>query len=130
MTTAPRDDERAIREMAARWISASKAGDLRAVLDLMDDDVLFMVPGREPFGKAKFVADSEGMKDVLIDGSAEIQEIHVMGDWAYLRNFLRITVTPPGAPGSARSGYTLSILRRRVDGQWVLFRDANLLGPA
>lgn len=130
MTAASDDDERAIREMAAKWVDASKAGDLQAVLNLMDDEILFMVPGREPFGKAEFAAASESMKDVRIDGAAEIQEIRVFGDWAYLRNHLRMTVTPSDEEASRRSGYTLSILRRRAGGQWVLFRDANLVGPA
>jgi hypothetical protein len=29
------------------------------VLGLMADDVLFMVPGREPFGKAEFAASAQ-----------------------------------------------------------------------
>ena len=35
-------------------LAASKAGDLAPVLSLMTDDVIFMVPGREPFGKEAF----------------------------------------------------------------------------
>ena len=45
------DDERAIRALVQEWMRASKAGDTAAVLDLMTDDVLFMTPGAEPFGK-------------------------------------------------------------------------------
>ena len=52
------DDERAIRELVETWMSASKAGDLFTVLDLMSDDMVFMVPGREPFGKEAFRAQS------------------------------------------------------------------------
>jgi uncharacterized protein (TIGR02246 family) len=52
-------DERAIRELVDSWMKASKAGDLATVLDLMTDDVVFMVPGREPFGKEEFRAASE-----------------------------------------------------------------------
>jgi len=36
--------------------------------------------------------------------------------------------TPTGKP-NVRSGYTLTILRKNVDGAWVLARDANLLAP-
>jgi uncharacterized protein (TIGR02246 family) len=43
-------DEPAIRDLVDNWLAASKAGDHRTVLNLMADDVLFMVPGREPFG--------------------------------------------------------------------------------
>jgi uncharacterized protein (TIGR02246 family) len=40
------DDERAIRDLVERWMSASRAGDLATVLSLMADDVIFMVPGQ------------------------------------------------------------------------------------
>ena len=38
-----------------------------------------MTPGRPPFGKAEFAADSERMKDVAIDARADVQEIEVFG---------------------------------------------------
>jgi uncharacterized protein (TIGR02246 family) len=122
------DDERAIREVVDTWLAASRAGDLSTVLGLMTDDVIFMVPGREPFGKAAFAAAGETMKSVRIDGTSEIREIWVHGDWAYLRNYLRLTATPPDGSGPVhRSGYTLTILRREADGRWRVARDANLL---
>jgi len=121
------DDERAIRELVDTWLTASKAGDLATVLSLMTDDVIFMVPGREPFGKEAFAAASEGMKNVRIEGSSDIQEIQVLGDWAYLRNYIEMTVWPPdGGKPVRRSGYTLTILRQERDGRWRLARDANL----
>jgi uncharacterized protein (TIGR02246 family) len=33
------EDERAIREVVATWMRASKAGDVGAILDVMTDDV-------------------------------------------------------------------------------------------
>jgi uncharacterized protein (TIGR02246 family) len=121
------DDERAIKALIDSWMTASKRGDLATVLDLMSDDVVFMVPGKEPFGKAEFAAMSQGMNDIRIDGESEIKELKVLGDWAYLRNHLRITATPPNGPAVRRSGYTLTILRKNAAGRWVLARDANLL---
>jgi uncharacterized protein (TIGR02246 family) len=121
------DDERGIRALIDTWMKASMAGDVPTVLSLMADDVIFMVPGRKPFGKAEFAAMSEGMKKVAFEGKSDIQEIRVLGDWAYLRNYLEVTATPPGAPPVRRSGYTLSILRKEADGRWRLARDANLL---
>ncbi|HTK13272.1 MAG TPA: SgcJ/EcaC family oxidoreductase [Xanthobacteraceae bacterium] len=124
------DDERAIREVVDVWLAASKAGDLATVLSLMTDDVIFMVPGQKPFGKEAFAAASQGMKDVRIEGTSDIQEIQVLGDWAYLRNYLEMTVTPPGGAAKRRSGYTLTVLRKEADGRWRLARDANLLAEA
>jgi uncharacterized protein (TIGR02246 family) len=121
-------DEQAIRRVIDTWMAASKAGDLQTVLSLMTDDVVFMVPGREPFGKAAFAASSQATKDVTIDGSATVIELQVLGDWAYLRNQLEVTMTAPGRAPHRRAGYTLTILRKQEDGRWLLARDANLLG--
>ena len=95
------EDERAIRALVANWMAASKAGDLDTVLSLMADDVIFMVPGREPFGKEEFAAASQGMKDFRIEGASEIEELKVVGDWAYLRNRLTVTMSPEGGPADA-----------------------------
>jgi uncharacterized protein (TIGR02246 family) len=122
------EDEKAIRELVAAWMEASRTGDTDTVLSLMADDVVFMVPGREPFGKEEFAAAARGMTDLRIEGASDIQEIAVFGDWAYLRNRLTITMTPAGGEAMLRrSGYTLSILRKEKDGRWLLVRDANLL---
>jgi uncharacterized protein (TIGR02246 family) len=121
------EDEKAIRALIDRWMSATKAGDLAAVLGMMTDDVVFLVPGQEPFGKAEFVAASAGMKDVEISGISEIQEIEVVGTWAFLRNRIEITMTPHGGASVRRVGYTLTVMKKGVDGAWRLARDANLL---
>jgi uncharacterized protein (TIGR02246 family) len=74
-------DERAIRDLIATWMTASQSGDLPTVLSLMADDVVFMVPGREPFGKAEFAAASQGMQNVRVRGTADIRELQVLGSW-------------------------------------------------
>jgi uncharacterized protein (TIGR02246 family) len=122
------EDESAIRELVDTWMAASRAGDIAAVLDLMTDDVLFMTPGTEPFGKEQFRAAAESMRYVKMDGRAEIREIEVLGDWAWIRNHIDLTVTPAAGEPARRSGYTLTILRKSADGKWRLFRDANLVG--
>ncbi|MEX2546095.1 MAG: SgcJ/EcaC family oxidoreductase [Phycisphaeraceae bacterium] len=122
------NDERAIRDLVDTWITASKTGDLQTVLDLMTDDIVFMVPGQEPFGKDAFKAASEQMKEIRIEGRSDIREIRVFGEWAYVRNYLEMTViSPDGSSPAHRSGYTLTILRKESDRQWRIARDANLL---
>lgn len=121
------EDERAIREVVATWLDASKRGDTAAVLSLMTDDVVFLVPGQKPFGKAAFAAASEAQNDMQIEGRSTIEELTVLGDWAHLRTHLSITVTVPDRDPVRRSGYTLTIMRKEADGKWRLARDANLL---
>jgi uncharacterized protein (TIGR02246 family) len=120
------DDEAAIRKLVDTWFAASKAGDIATVLSLMTDDVVFMVPGREPFGKAAFAAASAAMKNMRMEGDADIRELRVLGDWAYIRNHIEMTITRENGQPVTRSGYTLTILRKE-SGRWLLARDANLL---
>jgi uncharacterized protein (TIGR02246 family) len=122
-----KNDEQAIRNLIERWLAASKRGDTSTVLSLMADDVIFMVPGQEPFGKQAFAASAAGMKNAHIDGTSDIQELKIIGDWAWMRNHLKVTITPPNGKTMRRSGYTLTILRKNPDGNWVIARDANLL---
>jgi uncharacterized protein (TIGR02246 family) len=121
------EDERAIRDLVATWMKASEAGDVNTVLSLMADDVIFMVPGREPFGKEVFRAASEAMKGIRLTGTGDIREIKVLGDWAYIRNYIEMTIMPSDGTATQRRGYTLSILHKQSSGKWVLWRDANLV---
>jgi uncharacterized protein (TIGR02246 family) len=122
------DDERAIRSVIETWMTASQAGDVAKVLSLMADDALFLVPGREPFGKEQFAASAGGMKEVRMEGRSDVKEVVVAGDWAWARTHIAVTMTPPGGQPVRRSGYALSVFRRTPTRGWVLFRDANLLG--
>lgn len=85
---------------------------------------------QNPFGKEAFAASFKGLKGVRFEMSSDIKEIKVLADWAYLRNYLEVTMTPrDGGASVRRSGYTLTILRKESDGRWLLARDANLLAP-
>lgn len=116
------DDERAIRELVGKWMEASRNKDIETVLDLMSDDVVFMAPAREPFGKEEFRAAAAAMSRAKIDGRAEVLEIRVLDDWAWVRSHIEIMVTSLGGEPVHRSGYTLSILQKCTDGRWRLAR--------
>jgi uncharacterized protein (TIGR02246 family) len=126
------DDERQIRELVATWMTATRAGDLATVLDLMTDDAVFLVAGRPPFGKAEFAKQmtpaSPGTPMPKFEGHSAIQEVHVEGNLAYIRSELTVDTTPPDGPTTRRTGHTLTVLRKQA-GRWQLARDANLLTP-
>lgn len=123
-------DEQEIRQLIATWMSATKSGDNEKVLSLMADDVVFLIPGQPPMrGTSAFAAGLSALQQVDIDGQNEIQEIKVLGEWAYLWSKLSVTITPkPNGTPIKRSGNTLSILQKQA-GKWLLYRDANLLAP-
>jgi uncharacterized protein (TIGR02246 family) len=126
----PEHEKQQIRDVIHQWIKASEANDLDMVLSLMAEDVVFLLPGREPMrGRAAFAEASRGNAGKFrIEGEPDIQEIHLAGEYAFVWNHLSITVTPlPEGEPKHRAGNILSVFRKEPDGRWVLFRDANLL---
>lgn len=124
-------DEEAIRQVIATWMRSTAEGDGRTVLSLMADDVVFLVPGRPPFGREVFEAAADAPPPPFrVEGESNVREIHVNGDWAWCWTELRVVTTPvDGGEPTRRRGHTLSIFQRLPDGRWVLARDANLLAP-
>lgn len=126
-------DEEQIRALVSRWMAATKAGDVDTILSLIADDVVFLLPGRPPMRRDEF---TQGMKAQAgktapkFEGSSDIQEITVSGDWAFMWTRLSVVATPQdGSPPMARDGHTLTVLRKQA-GKWVIARDANLLTPS
>jgi uncharacterized protein (TIGR02246 family) len=124
------NDEQAIRALISTWMEAGASGDSARVLELMTEDVVFLGAGRPPMTKADFAAASRTMEGQRVEGTAEIQEVRVFGDWAYCWNQLHVTIHPPG-DGHTRHlrGPALSVLRKAADGSWAIVRDANMVTP-
>jgi uncharacterized protein (TIGR02246 family) len=126
------NDEQEIRQLVSTWMAASRAGDVDTVLSLMADDAVFLVPGQPVMRKADFAAAARAQARgdaPQFDGSSEIQEIQILGDWAFMWAKLTVVATPPGgAEPVKRAGHTLTILKKQA-GRWVLARDANMLAP-
>lgn len=121
------DDERQIRQVVATWMAATKAGDLDAVSSLMAEDAVFLRAGHPPMiGRAAYAAAAAQAGSMRFDGTSDIQEIQVVGDWAFMWAKLTVAVTPPTGAPMKLAGPVLSVLRRQ-EGRWVLARDANML---
>jgi len=122
------DDQRAIRAAVAEWMAATKRGDNETVLNLMTDDAVFLLPGQPPMSKAAFASASKSQSSAQVnfEGISDIKEIHVEGSLAYMWSHLTVTVRPPGATPTQRAGHTLTVFRK-LQGRWLLARDANLL---
>lgn len=126
------NDEQAIRDLIATWMRATAEGDLPQILRLMADDAIFLTPGQPPMrGREVFAAGfKQALQEFRLEATSDIQEIRILGDWAYCWNYLVVTMTPISDENSPtrRSGNVLTIFRQNADGEWVLYRDANLLG--
>lgn len=122
-------DEHAIREAIHAWLEATKRGDHETLAGLLDDEMLFVVPDRPPFGKKEFLAEPAPPPH-RFDSRVDIHEVAIHGDWALSRIRLEIEIEPaPGAGPLKLAGPTMSVWRRAPDGRWRLWRDSNMVAP-
>jgi uncharacterized protein (TIGR02246 family) len=122
-------DDQQIRAVIDAWGEASAAGDLTAQLNLMTRDVIFLTPGNPPMHRDQFAAGFKAMIEVVrLACRSNVQKITVSGDLAVCWNLLEVDFTPiEGGETVKHAGHTLTALRREDDGQWRIWRDANLL---
>lgn len=124
-------DEQAIRELHSTWIDAVNAGDLDRLLTLMADDVVFLNPGQEPFGRDEFSAALPAAhQQARIRCISELEEVVVVGEVAYTRAQDSLSVIPRASGEAAQlAGHRITIYRKQPDGRWLLARDAHTLSP-
>jgi len=113
-------DEKEIRDVIARWHRATPAGDLDTILTLMTDDALFLRGGQKPMTRAEFAKSFRAMP-ADIQSRQDIKEIGVSGDLAYCYSHITVAMG-----GKRRDGPVLTVFRK-IGGQWLLSRDANML---
>ncbi|MDD5578508.1 MAG: SgcJ/EcaC family oxidoreductase [Methylobacter sp.] len=121
------NEEQAIRQLVSTWLSATEAGNDEQVLSLIADNAVFLMPGQPPMTKADFAANQAAHKQFYIHIDSEIQEVQVVGEWAYCWNKLNVVMSPHGDGTTfSRSGNSLSIFQKQA-GAWLIVRDANML---
>jgi uncharacterized protein (TIGR02246 family) len=125
-----KSDEQAIRQWFEQWMTATREGDLRLARSLIADDAVFLVPGADRMDKESFASAATATDpntDFELDCS--IQELQVLGDYAWLWTKIALTMTDKSSKSrSLMEGHSLSILRRQDDG-WVVIRDSNTMVP-
>jgi uncharacterized protein (TIGR02246 family) len=124
-------DERATRELHASWIDAVNASDLAGLNTMMADDVMFLNPGRAPFGRDDFPAGFlAAHQKYRVLCASELEEVVIAGDVAYTRSRDSLSLTPRAGGKPVRlAGYRITIYRKIADGQWLLARDVHTLSP-
>ena len=81
-------------DVHSTWIDAVNAGDLDRLLSLMADDVVFLAPGRAPFGRDGFSdVFSAAHQQFRIRCVSELKEV-VVGEVAYTLSRDSLSVTP------------------------------------
>lgn len=120
-STRAASEAEAIRAAVQRWLDATMAGDADTVIGMVTDDVVFLRAGHAPMRHDEFVRGQRAQAGTPMTAHAEVEEVIVLGEWAIVRNRLRVTMR-----GARRAGYTLTVMKKS-DGAWRIARDANLL---
>lgn len=123
------EEEKTIRLLVDQWLAASKDGDFDKAMSLIHPQAQFLVPGMgtqtmdgRPFAEAA-TADFGDTKVSMDNG---LEEIQIMGDWAYVWVTTSLQFESANGDPSKMAGHSLSVLKKE-DGRWLIFRDANTL---
>jgi uncharacterized protein (TIGR02246 family) len=114
------DDVRAIEALHDRWIADERAGNARAVLDLCDDDVLWLPPGGRPMrGRQTILHWLSGPAVSLHDVTLSNLEIAGEGRVAWKTCEFVTTYYPEGANRPViERGSHLWVLHKTDAGEW------------
>ena len=123
------EDKEAISALFASIVPLISSDGADGLFTLYTDDVVLMVPDSwtdlDRQGAVAFY--TEGLDWGKPDPdhySITIDEVVVMGDWAYVRTTSKGQVVPAsGDPAFSQGSRHVSILRRQPDGAWKIARD-------
>jgi uncharacterized protein (TIGR02246 family) len=125
-------DSEAIRKLGEEWERAIGSGDIRRLLALVTDDIVFMPPS------APSIVGKRALEDVYraffaryaVKQTFAPEEIQVSGDWAFARGTDVLTLEPlDGAPSMVVRARGVSIMKREQDG-WKIARGITNLDQA
>ncbi len=129
MTKNKEDELKAIRELHAKDIKASKARDFETLLSLWTEDGVLLEPGKKPTVGINAIRTymeehKEASKAYKIKKyEHRWEEIKIVGDWAFEWGFFD-AVAEMIASGEIleQRGKFLRVLRKQKDGSWKVAR--------
>ena len=119
-----------IEALSARWLAAERRQDLEAMLEMVTDDAVFLLPnGQSLAGKGAIAALFRSFFAAFSsDHQAVTKEVQVLDTWAYAWGVETTVLTPrSGGPPVRLRGFGFSVLHRGQDGQWRFARGINNL---
>lgn len=119
-------DEAAIRALRDAFGEAQMAGDAERTAAFYTDDAIIMVPGTPSVsGRTALQTGLARSFDQFVWRVQEpIEELQVLGDWAFTRTTWAGTQTDKGTGAATElSGKSVHIYRRQPDGTWRIAVD-------
>ena len=127
-----RDDEQAIRKLAADWKVAIKNKDVPRLLNFITDDAVFLTSNTPPLKGKKAVELL--YRDIFarfnVEQETTTEEVEVDGDRAFTWGTDALTLIPVAGGNLIKlKGYGMTILQRQPDGSWRIMRGINNMTP-
>ena len=118
------DDEEAVKSIAATWVEAWNAGDMKAVGDLYTDDSDYVdLFGQSLKGRTDIEASFSEVKSATYEGaklSIETKAVHfVKSDLAVSDTVWEVSDLPEAeGPAPPSKGQATIVVQKQADGQW------------
>jgi uncharacterized protein (TIGR02246 family) len=125
------DDEAAIRRLLEKWHIAIRAGDFRAVVELMTTDAVFLRAGQPALDRSAFIAAAADPPrwSPIVEFAGNIREIRVDKNFAYMwADISSATRTSRWTPLVRKRGSSLSVFRKE-SGNWLMAHSADTSIP-
>ena len=117
----PEADVDAIVKLLEEEFAAANAGDVEALLDLRTDEAVEMLPGDQPLIGKDAIRKAWNQESEIIEQykNLSIEEINLVGDWAFTRFSYTHSLTPvSGGDPIIQNGQGLLIAQRQPDSSW------------
>jgi uncharacterized protein (TIGR02246 family) len=118
------DDEALIRSLAESWDPLSNAGDTEGMVNLFAEDAVLLHEDRPVVIGRQAIREvfERQFSEQSVDGSNPVDELQVVGDWAFIRGRFEGSVTPEGGETIEETGKWVSVLHKTEKG-WKYFVD-------
>ena len=127
------NDLRALDAITQRDMQFALANDTAGMMSQWADDIVLLQPdGSIVRGRSTIAETMRGLEVVveILDSVIEMQEVRVLGDYAYQWGIYRWAMRPRAGGDTARaSGTIMRILQRQKDGSWKIYRGISTVDP-
>jgi uncharacterized protein (TIGR02246 family) len=133
MSDAPsrENDLRAIGAVNKRDVESALANDADRMMSQWTDDIVLLQPGAPIMRGRAAIADAFGSveRPRIIEYALDIQEVTIVGDYAFQWGTYRYSMQRPGGGEAVKiSGKIMRILQRQPDGGWKIHRGITTVG--
>jgi ketosteroid isomerase-like protein len=126
-TTAAASADSSAHQAHQAYVTAINSNNLKTLLGMLTDDVVFMAPNDKPYVGKSAVRPwvVEYLKAYHTHWDKPVKEFVVGGDWAFERYSYTSSDTPVGGGAPVvDTGWGLVVYHHDADGKWRVARDA------